>query len=156
MTEPEPVILLVEDNPNDEELTRIAFERNNITNPLVVARDGVEALDYIFGTGLYEGRNVQEQPQVIVLDLKLPKVSGLEVLEHIRSDPRTAYIPVVILTSSKEDEDKLRAYQLGTNAYVRKPVDFIRFTEAVKQLGLFWLLLNEVATSCEHCGGPPR
>ncbi|HEY9686515.1 MAG TPA: response regulator [Coleofasciculaceae cyanobacterium] len=156
MTEAEQVILLVEDNPNDEELTRIAFERNNITNPLVVAHDGVEALDYVFGTGLYEGRDIQEQPQVIVLDLKLPKVNGLEVLERIRSDPRTAFIPVVVLTSSKEEEDKFRAYQLGTNAYVRKPVDFIQFTEAVKQLGLFWLLLNEVTTCCEHCGGSLR
>jgi CheY-like chemotaxis protein len=146
-------ILLVEDNPNDEELTRLAFERNNITNPLVVAHDGVEALDYLFGTGRFQGRDLAEKPQVIILDLKLPKVDGLQVLERIRTDDRTAFIPVVILTSSKEEEDMLRAYQLGTNAYVRKPVDFIQFTEAVKQLGLFWLLLNEAPTCCRPCSG---
>jgi len=137
------VILLVEDNPNDEELTRLAFEENKITNHLVIARDGAEALDYLFGTGQYEGRNIFEQPQVVILDLKLPKVSGLEVLEKIRSDERTDCIPVVILTSSKEEEDMLSAYKLGTNGYVRKPIDFMQFTEAVKQLGLYWLLLNE-------------
>lgn len=137
------IILLVEDNPNDEELTRLAFEQNHITNELVVARDGVEAIDYIFGTGVYAGRNVSNIPQVVILDLKLPKVSGLQVLQAIRGDERTDCIPVVILTSSKEDEDIIRAYKLGTNAYVQKPVDFLQFTGAVKQLGLFWLLLNE-------------
>jgi CheY-like chemotaxis protein len=145
------VILLVEDNPNDEELTKLAFEKNNITNPLVVAHDGVEALDYMFGTGMYDGRNTYETPQVIILDLKLPKVDGLQVLERIRQDNRTSFIPVVILTSSKEEEDMLRAYRLGTNAYVRKPVDFIQFTDAVKQLGLFWLLLNESPGCCQKC-----
>lgn len=138
------IILLVEDNPNDEELTRMAFERNNITNPMVIARDGAEALDYIFGTGPHEGKDITEHLQVIILDLKLPKISGLQVLEAIRADKRTDFIPVVILTSSKEDEDIMRAYKLGTNAYVRKPVDFIQFTDAVKQLGLFWLLINEI------------
>jgi two-component system response regulator len=146
-------ILLVEDNPNDEELTRLAFSRNNITNPLVVAHDGVEALDYLFGAGRFQGRDITEKPQVIILDLKLPRVDGLQVLERIRTDDRTAFIPVVILTSSKEEEDMLRAYQLGTNAYVRKPVDFIQFTDAVKQLGLFWLLLNEAPTCCRPCSG---
>ena len=141
------VILLVEDNPNDEELTRLAFEQNRITNPIIVAHDGVEALDYIFGQGLYEGRDIFEQPQVVILDLKLPKISGLEVLKTLREDSRTDCIPIVVLTSSKEDEDLIRAYKLGTNAYVQKPVDFVQFTEAVKQLGLFWLLLNEPAPS---------
>ena len=138
------VILLVEDNPNDEELTRMAFERNNITNPLVVARDGAEALDYLFGTGpQHSGAEPPPLPQVVILDLKLPKVNGLQVLERVRANERTQCIPVVILTSSKEDEDLLQAYKLGTNAYVRKPVDFLQFTNAVKQLGMFWLLLNE-------------
>ena len=137
------VILLVEDNPNDEELTRLAFEQNHITNPLVVAHDGVEAMDYLFGTGTYAGRDINIRPQLVVLDLKLPRVSGLQVLEAIRKNDATCYIPVVILTSSKEDEDIMTAYQLGTNAYVQKPVDFLQFTSAVKQLGLFWLLLNE-------------
>jgi two-component system response regulator len=145
-------ILLVEDNPNDEELTRLAFEENKITNALVVAHDGAEALDYIFGTGRYEGRDIFEQPQVIILDLKLPKVNGLEVLEKIRSDERTDCIPVVILTSSKEEEDMLKAYKLGTNGYVRKPIDFTQFTEAVKQLGLYWLLLNEAPPSKTFAG----
>lgn len=136
-------ILLVEDNPNDEELTRLAFEQNNIKNQLVVARDGAEALDYIFAKGMHEGRSIDDRPQLIILDLKLPKVNGFQVIETIRSNEQTACIPIVILTSSKEEEDMLLAYKLGTNAYVRKPVDFLQFTEAVKQLGLFWLLLNE-------------
>lgn len=149
MIENNKVILLVEDNPNDEELTKLAFEKNNILNPLVVASDGVEALDYIFGTGIYEGRDIYDQPQVIILDIKLPRVDGLQVLQKIRADERTACIPVVILTSSKEDEDLIRAYQLGTNAYVRKPVDFLHFTDAVQQLGMFWLLLNECPNCCK-------
>ena len=136
-------ILLVEDNPNDEELTRMAFEDNNITNPLIVTRDGVEALDYLFGTGAHVGRNIDEQPQLVILDLKLPKVNGFQVLERIRTHEKTAFTPVVVLTTSKEDEDIIRAYRTGTNAYVRKPVDFDQFMVAVKQLGLFWLLLNE-------------
>jgi two-component system response regulator len=141
-------ILLVEDNPNDEELTRLAFDENNITNPLVVAHDGAEALDYLFGAGRYEGRDIYDQPQIIILDLKLPKISGLEVLKKIRADERTDCIPVVILTSSKEEEDMLEAYKLGTNSYVRKPVDFNQFISAVKQLGLYWLLVNEAP--CRH------
>lgn len=140
-------ILLVEDNPNDEELTRMAFEDNNITNPLIVTRDGVEALDYIFGTGAYAGRNIDDQPQLVILDLKLPRVNGFQVLERIRGHEKTAYTPVVVLTTSKEDEDIIRAYRIGTNAYVRKPVDFDQFMVAVKQLGLFWLLLNETTAS---------
>ena len=137
------VILLVEDNPNDEELTRLAFEQNHITNPMMVAHDGAEALDYLFGTGGYGGRDINDLPQLVVLDLKLPKVSGLQVLQAIREHEKTRYIPIVILTSSKEDEDIIAAYNLGTNAYVQKPVDFLQFTSAVKQLGMFWLLLNE-------------
>ena len=142
-------ILLVEDNPNDEELTRMAFEDNNITNPLIVTRDGVEALDYLFGTGAHAGRNIDDQPQLVILDLKLPRVNGFQVLERIRAHKKTAYTPVVVLTTSKEDEDIIRAYRTGTNAYVRKPVDFDQFMVAVKQLGLFWLLLNETASSAK-------
>jgi two-component system, response regulator len=136
-------ILLVEDNPDDEELTRMALEDNQITNPLIVARDGVEALDYLFGIGTYAGRNPHEQPQLVILDVKLPKVNGFQVLERIRSNEKTAFTPVVILTSSKEEEDIIRAYRAGTNAYVRKPVDFDQFMVTIKQLGLFWLFLNK-------------
>ena len=137
------VILLVEDNPDDEELTIVGFQENGIRNPIVVAKDGVEALDYLFGTGLYEGRDKEDLPQLVVLDLKLPKVDGLEVLKHIREDALTRYLPVVILTSSKEERDLVEGYKLGANAYVRKPVDFQEFSKAVKHLGMFWLLLNE-------------
>jgi two-component system response regulator len=140
---PSEVILLVEDNPNDEELTRLAFEQNHITNPMEVARDGVEALDYLFGTGLHEGRDTRKQPQLIILDLKLPKINGLQVLQAIREDERTNFVPVVVLTSSKEEQDIIAAYHSKVNAYVQKPVDFLRFAAAVKELGLFWLLLNE-------------
>jgi two-component system, response regulator len=139
----EDTILLVEDNPDDEELTIRALQQNRIKNAVVVARDGAEALDYLFGTGKYADRNANVLPQVVLLDLKLPKVDGLEVLRRLRADPRTKLLPVVILTSSSEEQDKLKGYSLGANSYVRKPVDFLRFTEAVKQLGLFWLLLNE-------------
>lgn len=142
-TDKHKVILLVEDNENDEELTRLAFEQNHIKNELVVAHDGVEALDYIFAQGMYEGRNPLAVPQVIILDLKLPKIDGLEVLRKVRENPKTRLIPVVILTSSKEEQDLVEAYELGTNAYVRKPVDFMEFVAAVKNLGMFWLLLNE-------------
>ena len=139
------ILLLVEDNPDDEALTLRAFAKNNISNEVVVARDGVEALDYLFGIGTYAGRDVRIQPQVILLDLKLPKLDGLDVLRRLRADERTALLPVVILTSSKEDEDRIQSYRLGANSYIRKPVDFLRFMEAVRQLGLYWLVLNEPA-----------
>lgn len=136
-------ILLVEDNPDDVKLTLRAFEKNNLGNRIVVANDGVEALDYLFGTGRHAGRDLTNRPAVVFLDLKLPKLDGLEVLRRIRSDPRTALQPVVILTSSGEEEDRISGYQLGVNSYVRKPVDFDQFMEAARQLGLYWLLLNE-------------
>ena len=135
-------ILLVEDNPDDEALTMRAFRKNNIRNEIIVARDGAEALDHLYGTGTREGQEPL-LPQVVLLDLKLPKVDGLEVLRRIRSDPRTALLPVVILTSSKEQQDIINGYRLGCNSYVRKPVDFDQFIEAARQLGLYWLLLNE-------------
>lgn len=137
------VILLVEDNPDDEALTLRALKKNNILNAVVVAHDGVEALDYLFGTGTHAGRNPSHLPQVVLLDLKLPKVDGLEVLRRIRADERTKLLPVVVLTSSKEEQDLLKSYSLHANSYVRKPVDFTQFTEAVRQLGLYWLVLNE-------------
>ncbi len=136
-------ILLVEDNPDDETLTLRAFLKNNILNPVVVARDGTAALDYVFGTGAYAGRDVRESPTVILLDLKLPKVDGLEVLRRLRADARTKLIPVVILTSSGEEQDIMTGYQLGANSYIRKPVDFNQFIIAAGQLGLYWLMLNE-------------
>jgi two-component system response regulator len=138
-------ILLVEDNPMDEKLTRLAFEKSNIVNPIVVARDGVEALDYMFGRGTFEGRDPARLPQVILLDLKLPKIDGLEVLAALRADERTSLVPVVILTSSNEEEDRLRSYALGANSYIRKPVDFKQILDAVRRLGLYWLILNETA-----------
>ncbi|MHB1333710.1 MAG: response regulator [Sulfuriferula sp.] len=136
-------ILLVEDNPDDEALTIHALKSNKIGNVVIVARNGVEALDYLFGTGAYEGRGPQLLPAVVLLDLKLPKIDGLEVLRRIRSEARTQLLPVVILTSSTEDEDRLKGYALGANSYVRKPVDFDEFVRAAGQLGLYWLLLNE-------------
>jgi two-component system response regulator len=136
-------ILLVEDNPDDEALTLHALESNKIGNTVIVARNGVEALDYLFGTGQYTGRDLEALPAVVLLDLKLPKIDGLEVLRRIRADSRTNLLPVVILTSSTEDEDRLKGYALGANSYVRKPVDFDEFVRAVGQLGLYWLLLNE-------------
>ena len=135
-------ILLVEDNPDDQELIKMGFEESHIANELVVMSDGAQALDYLFGAGKYAGRDVSDTPNVILLDLKLPKVNGLEVLERLRADPRTKLIPIVILTSSSEDEDILASYQLGANSYVRKPVDFNHFAEAIKHLGLYWLILN--------------
>lgn len=138
------VILLVEDNPSDEKLTVLALERCGVANQVVVARDGAEALEYLFGTGAHAGRDVSDQPTVVLLDLKLPKLEGLEVLSRIRADERTRLLPVVILTSSKEDEDVVNGYSRGANAYVRKPVDFGEFAAAAKTLGLFWLLLNEL------------
>lgn len=143
MKHSEKIILLVEDNPDDELLTLMAFKDNKITNDVVVVRDGEEALDYLFGTGKYQNRDLDIQPQVILLDLKLPKVDGLEVLQKIRSNPVTRILPVVILTSSKEEVDIVNSYQLGANSYIRKPVDFEQFSEAIKQLGLYWLVLNE-------------
>lgn len=139
------MILLVEDNPDDEALTIRALTKNNIGNELVVARDGAEALDFLFCTGAYADRDPDAKPEVILLDLKLPKVDGLEVLRRIRSDERTQVLPVVILTSSKEEQDLITGYKLGANSYVRKPVDFDQFMEAVRQLGLYWLVLNESA-----------
>ena len=138
------VILLVEDNLDDEMLTLRAMRKNNIANEIVVARDGAEALDYIFRTGKYEDRNILDGLQVILLDLNLPKIGGLDVLKRIRSDERTALYPVVILTSSKEERDLVESYQLGANSYIRKPVDFNQFSEAIRQLGLYWLVLNEI------------
>ena len=135
------VILLVEDNPDDEALTLRAFKKNNITNEILVAHDGAEALDYLLGTG-GSGRGIIE-PQVVLLDLKLPKVDGLEVLRRIRAEERTRLLPVVILTSSKEDRDVIESYRLGCNSYVRKPVSFDEFLEAARSLGLYWLLLNQ-------------
>jgi two-component system response regulator len=139
------VILLVEDNPDDEALTLRALKKNNIQNQVVVARDGAEALDYLFGTGGHAGRDTSAAPSVTLLDLKLPKIDGLEVLKKIRADERTRFLPVVILTSSKEEQDLINGYKLGANSYIRKPVDFSQFIEAVRQLGLYWLLLNEAA-----------
>ncbi|MCC5887994.1 MAG: response regulator [Gammaproteobacteria bacterium] len=136
-------VLLVEDNADDEELMRLAFESGNVMNPLVVVRDGVEALDFLFRTGAHAARDPDVWPQLVLLDLKLPKVSGLDVLRRIRSDERTRTLPVVVLTSSKQEEDVVRSYELGANAYVRKPVEFAEFLDAAKQLGMFWLMLNQ-------------
>ena len=139
----EKIILLIEDNPDDEELTRIAFQENNIMGQLIVVHNGAEALDYLFGTGTYAGRELRRTPDLILLDLKLPKVHGLEVLRRLRADHRTALLPVVILTSSNEEKDVLTSYSLGANSYIRKPVDYVQFTKAVRQLGLYWFILNE-------------
>jgi two-component system response regulator len=137
------VILLVEDNPDDVELTKMAFEKNNIANRVIVAKDGVEALDYMFGTGLYAGRNAKDIPIVILLDLKLPKIDGLEVLKSIRQNEFTRLTPVVILTSSAEEKDVVNGYNMGASSYIRKPVNFEQFTDAIKHLGLYWLVWNE-------------
>jgi len=139
----EKVILLVEDNPDDVALTLRALEKNRIMNEVVVASDGTEALDYLFGAGAHAGRDTSVAPQVILLDLKLPKIDGLEVLRTLRDDERTKLLPVVILTASNEEKDLLESYRLGANSYIRKPVDFVQFSEAVRQLGVYWLLLNE-------------
>ncbi|MGH2399568.1 MAG: response regulator [bacterium] len=141
------VILLVEDNPDDEALTLRALRKNKVANDVIVARDGAEALEYLFATGKHAGRDPRDTPQVVLLDIRLPKVDGMEVLRRIRQDQRTQYLPVVILTSSKEEQDLVNGYKLGANSYVRKPVDFDQFMEAARHLGLYWLVLNE---------GPPR
>lgn len=137
------IILLVEDNPDDEALAIRALKRNHIMNEVVVAHDGVEALDYLFGTGTYGSRDTTLQPAVVLLDLKLPRVDGIEVLRRLREDERTKLLPVVILTTSNEERDMLNSYSLGCNSYVRKPVDFLQFSEAIRQLGMYWLLMNE-------------
>jgi two-component system response regulator len=139
------LILLVEDNPDDIELTLRGFKKNNFSNEIVVAHDGKEALDFLFGTGSYEGRDMSKQPTLVLLDINMPKIGGLEVLKRIRADERTRRVPVVLLTSSNEDSDINTGYDLGANSYVRKPVDFVEFTEAVRQLNLYWLLLNKPA-----------
>ena len=139
----EKMILLVEDNPDDVMLTERALKKSHILNKLVVAKDGVEALDYLFCTGSWTGRDLSNMPEVVLLDLKLPKIGGLEVLKKIRADSRTKLLPVVILTSSKEEKDLIAGYALGANSYIRKPVNFNQFVEAVHQLGLYWLVLNE-------------
>jgi CheY-like chemotaxis protein len=139
----EKIILPVEDNPDDVALTRRVMEKHNVYNRIVEVHDGVEALDYLFGTGAHAGRDLRQQPHLVLLDLKLPKVDGLDVLRRIRSDPRTRLQPVVVLTSSKEESDIVTSYALGANSYVRKPVDFAEFSEAIRHLGLYWLLFNE-------------
>lgn len=139
----EKYLLLVEDNPDDEELTIVALQENNIGNPVVVVRDGAEALDYLIGKEASGKDAPQDLPVVVLLDLKLPKINGLEVLRRLRDHERTKYLPVVVLTSSREEEDRIQSYSLGANSYVRKPVDFGQFIEAVKQLGLYWLVWNE-------------
>jgi len=137
------IILLAEDNPDDVKLTLRALKKSNILNDVVIAEDGVEALDYLFGTGKFAGRDTSVKPQLVLLDLKMPRLDGLEALQRIRSDERTALLPVVILTTSNEDRDRIESYKLGANSYIRKPVDFNQFVNAVQQLGLYWLVLNE-------------
>ncbi len=137
-------ILLVEDNPDDELLIKRSLEKHNILNNIIIARDGVDALDYLLGGGIYQSRNVSEMPQVVLLDLKLPRMDGLEVLRRLRANERTKLLPIVILTSSDEEKGMVESYQLGANSYIRKPVDFTQFSDAVRQLGLYWLILNQI------------
>ena len=139
----ESMLLLVEDNPSDEELTLRSLRKHNIANDIVVARDGVEAIEFLFCEGAYADRDPTNMPDVVLLDLKLPRMSGLEVLQRIRDDERTRTLPVVVLTSSSQDEDIISSYKLGANSYVRKPVRFADFSEAVRQLGVYWMLINE-------------
>ena len=141
------VILLIEDNANDEELTRHALSKSNVANEIVVARDGVEALEYLFGTGKYAGRDIRDTPALVLLDFKLPKIDGLEVLRRVRADDRFRALPIVAMTSSSDQEELLRGYTSGVNSCVRKPVDFDQFTRVVSQIGMFWLLVNEVPDS---------
>ena len=136
-------LLLVEDNPDDEELTLLAFEQSRIVNEVVVAHDGVEALDYLFGRGIYTERDLSDMPALILLDLQLPRLNGLEVLQRLRSDDNTKLIPVVMLTTSNEQQDLINSYRLGCNSYIRKPVDYDQFVTALQQLGMYWLVLNE-------------
>lgn len=143
MLEKKETILLVEDNPDDIELTMRAFKKNKIANELVVARDGIEALDYLFCKGAYGKRDIKDVPRLILLDLKLPKMDGLQVLERLRSDGYTKLVPIVILTSSKEEQDLVAGYEHGANSYVRKPINFNDFVDAVRNIGLYWLLINE-------------
>ena len=143
MVDKQVEILLVEDNPNDVELTMLALEENNVANSIHVARDGAEALDFIFCTGEYSGRDIRNRPRIVLLDLKLPKVDGIEVLRRIKGDERTKRVPVVVLTSSREECDIVATYDLGVNSYIVKPVDWQQFTDAIKNLGLYWLLMNE-------------
>ena len=137
------IILLAEDNPDDVQLTLRALKKSKIMNEVVIAQDGVEALDYLFGTGKHAGRDTRVLPQVVLLDLKMPRMDGLEVLQRVRSDERTRLLPIVVLTTSSEDKDRVESYKLGANSYIRKPVDFEQFVNAVQQLGLYWLVLNE-------------
>ena len=146
------IILLVEDNPDDEELTIRTLKKNNILNDVVVTRSGTEALDYLFGTGSYAGRNTSISPVIIMLDIQLPRINGLEVLKRIRADGRTKLVPVVVLTSSDEERDLVESYKLGANSYVKKPVDFFEFQKAIKQLTLYWLLLNSAPPSTKKSG----
>lgn len=142
------IILLVEDNPDDEELTRLAFRECKFDYELVVARDGQEALDYLFAGGKYSARDIRDMPQLVLIDLKLPKVNGLEVLRRVRADAIARFIPVVVLTSSREEQDMIDSYSFGANSYIQKPVDFNRFADAVCQLGMYWLVLNEPVDIC--------
>ncbi len=137
------IIMIVEDNEDDLELALRAFKHNNLLNEIVVARDGVEALDYLFGRGPHEGRDLCVMPEVVLLDLKMPRMGGLEVLQRVRSDARTRFLPVVVLTSSDEEKDMIDSYNYGVNSYIRKPVDFKQFTDAVRQLSLYWIVLNQ-------------
>jgi len=149
MNRTDNLILLVDDNPDDVELTVRALNKSNVLNQMVIARDGQEALDYLFATGAYAGRDAHVMPNMILLDLNLPKVTGLEVLRRMRADERTKLLPVVVLTTSNEERDLISSYDRGANSYIRKPVDFIQFVEAVRQLGLYWLVLNERLP--QHC-----